>query len=97
MSYPNDHPKLLKLLNGRGYSLGTIISKESKSTDHPPLEMVELLTDNPFRSNESEDSSAPLPKLAYGTMKEKGIRELLLKYSLSTHGDKAALVARHRQ
>lgn len=97
MSYPNDHPKLLKLLNGRGYSLGTTIPKESKSKDHSLLETVESLTDSPFRSNGSEDPNAPLPKLAYGTMKEKGIRELLLIYGLSTHGDKATLVARHRQ
>lgn len=53
--------------------------------------------DRPFRSSGSEDSNAPLPKLAYGTMKEKAIRELLVEHGLSTHGDKAALVARHRQ
>ncbi|KAG9225930.1 hypothetical protein CCMSSC00406_0006448 [Pleurotus cornucopiae] len=49
------------------------------------------------KSSGSEDSNAPLPKLAYGTMKEKAIRELLVEHGLSTHGDKAALVARHRQ
>ncbi|KAF4578471.1 E3 ubiquitin-protein ligase rad18 [Pleurotus pulmonarius] len=78
-----------------------VISKRSSQTTQATQWQGIFTGDNNLKgkqkSNDSEDSSAPLPKLAYGTMKEKGIRELLLKYSLSTHGDKAALVARHRQ
>lgn len=43
----------------------------------------------------AEEELEPLPKVAYDTISQKRLREILDEQGLATAGDKAAMVARH--
>lgn len=49
------------------------------------------------RAAELDEHTEPLPKVAYDTVTQKRIREILTEYELSTAGDKNTLAARHSQ
>jgi hypothetical protein len=47
---------------------------------------------------ESDDvSDERLPKVSYGTLKDKRLKEMLAEHNLETHGDRNLLIQRHQR
>lgn len=53
---------------------------------------------NKGKQKESDDTEAErLPKVSYGTLKDKRLKEMLAEYNVATHGDRNLLIQRHQR
>lgn len=67
---------------------------------YPPshhLFLIEPHTDRYNSKSKLEPSATPIPKVAYHTLKEKRLREMLSDHDLPTTGDKDTLIRRHER
>lgn len=59
--------------------------------------LTKINIDRTSSKTKPEPSATPIPKVAYHTLKEKRLREMLSDHDLPTTGDKDTLIRRHER